>query len=49
MAGLDLGTASRFVQSLHRPDFNQQQQQESEEDAKPQDGPQQGDVVGRRP
>ncbi|XP_027362004.1 AT-hook motif nuclear-localized protein 23-like [Abrus precatorius] len=40
MAGLDLGTASRFVQNLHRPDFNlqqqqqQQQQAESEEDAK---------------
>ncbi|CAJ1929046.1 unnamed protein product [Sphenostylis stenocarpa] len=53
MAGLDLG----FVQSLHRPDFNQQQH-EPEEDAKQsdpfstEDGPHHaspGDVVGRRP
>ncbi|KAL5168305.1 AT-hook motif nuclear-localized protein 23 [Glycine soja] len=50
MAGLDLGTASPFVQSLHRPDFNQQH--DSGEDAKQsaEDGPHhQGDVVGRRP
>ncbi|KAE9606840.1 putative PPC domain-containing protein [Lupinus albus] len=49
MAGLDLGTASRFVQNLHRPDFNlqqQQQQTESEEDGNQgdlyEDGPHQG-------
>lgn len=56
MAGLDLGTASRFVQSLQRPDFNHQH--EPEEDAKhsdpfsTEDGEKQGspgDVVGRRP
>ncbi|TKY70712.1 AT-hook motif nuclear-localized protein 21 [Spatholobus suberectus] len=53
MAGLDLGTASRFVQSLHRPDFNHQQH-ESEEGAKQsesfpaEDGPHR-DLVGRRP
>ncbi|KAK7263309.1 hypothetical protein RJT34_30897 [Clitoria ternatea] len=28
MAGLDLGSASRFVQSLHRPDLHLQQQQQ---------------------
>ncbi|KAK7406385.1 hypothetical protein VNO78_08009 [Psophocarpus tetragonolobus] len=55
MAGLDLGTASRFVHSLHTPDFNQKQH-ESEEDAKQseepfstEDGPHHGDVIGRRP
>lgn len=53
MAGLDLGiTASRFVQSFHRPDFNlqqqQQQQPESEDEANQgdpfstEDGPHQG-------
>ncbi|KAK7367667.1 hypothetical protein VNO80_09685 [Phaseolus coccineus] len=60
MAGLDLGTASRFVQSLQRPDFNHHHhhQHEPEEDAKQsdplstEDGAQQaspGDVGGRRP
>ncbi|KAK7309116.1 hypothetical protein RJT34_05599 [Clitoria ternatea] len=61
MAGLDLGTASRFVQNLHRQDFNLQNQQqpaESEEDVKQpdpfggDDGPHMsapGDIVARRP
>ncbi|XP_028754294.1 AT-hook motif nuclear-localized protein 23-like [Neltuma alba] len=51
MAGLDLGTASRFVPNLHRPNLRfpqQQQQHESEEDAhradpfSSDDGPHQG-------
>ncbi|OIW10882.1 hypothetical protein TanjilG_27828 [Lupinus angustifolius] len=57
MSGLNLGTASRFVQNLHRPDFNlqhQQQQQpqqtESEEDGNHrdpyEDGPHQGLELG---
>ncbi|KAI9088961.1 hypothetical protein K1719_029240 [Acacia pycnantha] len=33
MAGLDLGTASRFVPNLHRPDLHLQHQPDSEEDA----------------
>ncbi|KAG2375868.1 uncharacterized protein HKW66_Vig0159780 [Vigna angularis] len=55
MAGLDLGTASRFVQSLQRPDFNQQHHQhEPQEDDRQsdpfstEDGAQQaspGDVI----
>ncbi|CAL0314354.1 unnamed protein product [Lupinus luteus] len=54
MAGLDLGTASRFIQNLQRPDFNlqqqQQQQTESEEDGNQgdpyEDGPNQGLELG---
>ncbi|XP_061371593.1 AT-hook motif nuclear-localized protein 23-like [Gastrolobium bilobum] len=47
MAGLDLGTASRFVQNLHRPDFNQQQQESQDDANQPdpfstEDGPHQG-------
>lgn len=50
MAGLDLGTASRFVQNLHRPDLHlhqHQHQPDSEEDGNqaapfsPEDGPHQ--------
>ncbi|XP_043716927.1 AT-hook motif nuclear-localized protein 23-like [Telopea speciosissima] len=32
MAGFDLGTASRYVHQLHRPDLHLQMQQESDED-----------------
>ncbi|KAI4327272.1 hypothetical protein L6164_019755 [Bauhinia variegata] len=32
MAGLDLGTASRFVQNLHRPDLHLQQQHQPDSD-----------------
>ncbi|KAI4315132.1 hypothetical protein L6164_027975 [Bauhinia variegata] len=50
MAGLDLGTASRFVQNLHRPDLHlqRQQQPDSEDDGNrggpfsTDDGPHQG-------
>ncbi|KAJ1386540.1 PPC domain [Sesbania bispinosa] len=51
MAGLDLGTASHFVhQSLHRPEFNLQHQQQPESEEEPnhsdpfsnEDGPRQG-------
>lgn len=32
MAGLDLGTASRYIHQLHRPDLHLQRQQDSDED-----------------
>ncbi|KAK7330895.1 hypothetical protein VNO77_25101 [Canavalia gladiata] len=43
MAGLDLGSASRFVQNLHRPDLHlQQQQQQHHLDSEEQEGANRG-------
>ncbi|XP_027346343.1 AT-hook motif nuclear-localized protein 23-like [Abrus precatorius] len=43
MAGLDLGSASRFVQNLHRPDLHlQQQQQQHHPDSEDQETPNRG-------